>query len=37
MVVVNTPDAMIVCPKDKVPEIKTVLKRMESEGMEGYL
>lgn len=37
MVVVNTSDAMIVCAKDKVPEIKTVLKKMEEEGMEGYL
>lgn len=37
MVVVNTPDAMIVCPKDKVPEIKTVLKRMENEGLGEYV
>ncbi len=37
MVVVNTKDALLVCPKDKVPNIKDILKKIEEEGLEKYL
>lgn len=37
MVVVNTPDAILVCHKDKVPEIKTLLAEMEKQGQSDYL
>lgn len=37
MVVVNTKDAILVCPKDKVPEIKDLLKKIEEGGLEKYL
>lgn len=37
MVVVNTKDAILVCSKEKVPEIKDLLKKMEEEGLEKYL
>lgn len=36
-VVVNTKDALIVCPKDKVREITKLLKKVEEEGLEEYL
>lgn len=37
IVVVNTGDALLVCHKDKVPEIKTLLAQLESEGQTKYL
>lgn len=37
MIVVNTRDAILVCQKDKVPEIKSLLKKMENESLEKYL
>ncbi|MBT3418804.1 MAG: NTP transferase domain-containing protein [Candidatus Magasanikbacteria bacterium] len=37
LVVVNTKDAVLVCPKDRVPEIKTLLKEIEREGKKQYL
>lgn len=37
MVVVNTKDALLVCQKDAVPEIKALLKKMEEEGKRAYL
>ena len=37
MVVVNTPDALLVCPKDQVPEIKDLLKKLEEQGLSAYL
>ncbi|OGH64666.1 MAG: hypothetical protein A2821_04415 [Candidatus Magasanikbacteria bacterium RIFCSPHIGHO2_01_FULL_41_23] len=37
IVVVNTPDALLVCHKDFVPEIKNVLKELEDAGEEKYL
>ena len=37
MIVVNTKDALLVCHKDKVPEIKELLRKMGGEGLEKYL
>lgn len=37
MVVVNTKDALLVCHKDQVPEIKNVLKSLEDKGLSQYL
>lgn len=37
MVVVNTPDAILVCHKDDVPNIKPLLKDIEAEGLSDYL
>ncbi len=37
MVVVNTKDAVLVCHKNDVPNIKTLLKKIESEGKGEYL
>lgn len=37
VVVVNTKDAVLVCHKDKVPEIKGLLKKIEEQGLESYL
>lgn len=37
IMVINTKDAILVCPKDRVPEIKDLLKRMEGDGLEKYL
>lgn len=37
MVVVNTPDALLVCHKNDVPRIKELLKKIEEEGMGKFL
>ena len=37
MVVVNTPDALLVCPKNRVPDVKALLKKMEENNLENYL
>ena len=37
IVVVNTGDALLVCHKDKVPEIKTLLAQLEADGQTKYL
>lgn len=37
MIVVNTKDAILVCHKDSVPEIKPLLKDIEVDGFESYL
>ncbi len=37
MLVINTKDAVLVCPKDRVPEIKELLKQIEFDGLERYL
>lgn len=37
MIVVNTKDAILVCHKDDVPEVKELLKRIEGEGLSDYL
>lgn len=37
VVVVNTKDALLVCDKDRVPEVKTLLKKLEEHGKHDYL
>lgn len=37
MIVVNTKDALLVVHKDQVPEIKTLLAKLEKDGKENYL
>ncbi len=37
MIVVNTKDALLVCHKDRVPDIKTLLAKLEQTGKENYL
>ena len=37
VVVVNTKDAMIICPKDRVPEVKKLLQKIEEAGKQQYL
>lgn len=37
MIVVNTPDAILVCHKDSVPDIKSLLKKIEEERHSEYL
>lgn len=37
VVVVNTGDALLVCHKDKVPQIKTLLAELEADGKVNYL
>lgn len=37
VLVVNTPDALLVCPKDKVPEIKKMVERLKNDkGHQKY-
>lgn len=37
MIIVNTKDALLVCHKDDVPDVKELLKKIEEEGKEEYL
>ncbi len=37
MIVVNTKDALLVVHKDQVPEIKTLLSKLQEDGKENYL
>lgn len=37
MIVINTKDALLVCHKDHVPDVKELLKKIEEEGKEEYL
>ena len=36
-IVVNTPDALLVCHKDQIPEIKNMLKQFEETDLKKYL
>jgi mannose-1-phosphate guanylyltransferase len=36
-VVVNTGDTILVCHKDRIQDIKELLKKVEEEGYEEYL
>ncbi|HRH23532.1 MAG TPA: hypothetical protein PK295_02800, partial [Candidatus Magasanikbacteria bacterium] len=37
MIVVNTKDALLVVHKDQVPEIKTLLSKLQEDGKENYV
>ena len=37
MLVINTEDVLLVCPKNSVPKIKKVIAELEEEGMDEYL
>ena len=36
-IVVNTPDAILVCPKDRIPDIKKMLKEFDGTELEKFL
>lgn len=36
-VVVDTPDALLICPKDQAQAVRDVVERLKEEGLEGYL
>lgn len=37
MLIVETDDALMMCPKDKAQDVKKLVKKLEEEGMEEYL
>lgn len=37
MLIVETDDAIMVCPKDRAQDVKKIVKKLEEEGMEEYL
>lgn len=37
LVVVETPDAVLVCPKQRVQEVRRIVEQLENEGREDYL
>ncbi len=37
LIVVNTPDAMIVCPKERAQDVKKVVEELERRGLKEYL
>ncbi len=37
LVIVETPDVVMVCPKDRVQEVRTVVNRLAAEGKQRYL
>jgi mannose-1-phosphate guanylyltransferase len=36
-VVIDTPDALLVCPKDKAQDVREVVERIRAEGLESFL
>jgi mannose-1-phosphate guanylyltransferase len=36
-VVVDTPDALLVCPKDRAQDVRDVVNRLEEDGLQDYL
>jgi len=36
-VVVDTPDALLICPKDQAQAVRDVVKRLKADGLEQYL
>ena len=37
MVIVDTEDALLVCSKERVQEVREVVKRLEKEGLTHWL
>jgi mannose-1-phosphate guanylyltransferase len=37
LVIINTGDAVLICPKDRSQDVKKVVERLKAEGMERYL
>jgi len=37
MVVVDTDDAIMICPKEKTEDVKKIVDRLKCQGMQGYL
>ncbi|HLD20377.1 MAG TPA: sugar phosphate nucleotidyltransferase [Patescibacteria group bacterium] len=37
MIVIDTPDALLICPKDQAQRVKELVKKMQDEGLEEYL
>ncbi|NTU98931.1 mannose-1-phosphate guanylyltransferase [Candidatus Falkowbacteria bacterium] len=37
MVVIETPDAMLICPRDEAQSVKQLVDKLKAEGMEEYL
>ncbi len=37
LVVVDTPDALLICPKDQAQAVRVVVDRLKAEGLEEYL
>ena len=36
-VIVDTPDALLVCPKDKAQAVREVVERIKEDGLTGFL
>jgi len=36
-VVIDTPDALLVCPKDRAQEVRDVVERLKADGLDQYL
>jgi mannose-1-phosphate guanylyltransferase len=36
-VVVDTPDALLICPKDQAQAVRDVVERLKEDGLEQYL
>jgi mannose-1-phosphate guanylyltransferase len=37
MIIVDTPDALLICPKDRAQDVRDVVKRLTEEGRQEYL
>jgi mannose-1-phosphate guanylyltransferase len=36
-VVIDTPDALLVCPKERAQDVRDVVERLKADGLDGYL
>ena len=37
MIIIDTPDALLICPKDQAQRVKELVKKMQDTGLEEYL
>jgi mannose-1-phosphate guanylyltransferase len=37
LVIVDTPDALLICPKDQAQDVREVVKQLKADGLEQYL
>lgn len=37
LIVIDTPDALLICPRDRAPEVRDLVERLKESGLEAYL
>jgi mannose-1-phosphate guanylyltransferase len=37
LIIADTPDALLICPKDKAQEVKSIVELLGKKGLEEYM